>query len=108
VRELKQSLDVSSIIPACSPRLLRNNVVFGKKFDELFHALQRRSRIFRSAAGTGRQHPGNVDGMDVTVDHVAALKETELLKIDYGEALDKFRRVSKLKRALERRPQSGG
>src|SRR2546426_1144118 len=47
---------------------------------------------------------GNVDGMDVTVDHVAALKETELLKIDYGEALDKFRRVSKLKRALERRP----
>ena len=30
--------------------------------------------------------------------------ENELLKIDYGEALDKFRRVSKLKRALEQRP----
>src|SRR5207244_5125203 len=47
---------------------------------------------------------GNENCRHVTVDHVAALKETELLKIDYGEALDKFRRVSKLKRALERRP----
>ena len=31
-------------------------------------------------------------------------KKSELLKIDYGTALDKFRRVSKLKQALERRP----
>jgi hypothetical protein len=42
--------------------------------------------------------------VDVTVEHVAALEESELLKIDYNTALDKFRRVSKLKQALERRP----
>ena len=42
--------------------------------------------------------------MDVTVDHVAALEESDLLKVDYTTALEKFRRVSKLKQALERRP----
>jgi hypothetical protein len=42
--------------------------------------------------------------VDVTVEHVAAMEESELLKIDYTAALDKFRRVSKLKQALERRP----
>jgi hypothetical protein len=47
---------------------------------------------------------GNVDGVDVTVEHVAALKESELLRIDYGAALDKFRRVSKLKKTLDQRP----
>src|SRR5204862_21177 len=81
------------------------NVVFGKKFDELFHAAAAEIKNFAEALQEqGGSILGNVDGMDVTVDHVAALKETELLKIDYGEALDKFRRVSKLKRALERRP----
>jgi hypothetical protein len=42
--------------------------------------------------------------MDVTVDHVAGLEESELLKIDYGTALEKFSRVSRLKKALEQRP----
>src|SRR4029077_7700296 len=47
---------------------------------------------------------GNVDGVDVTVEHVAALEESELLRIDYGAALDKFRRVSKLKKTLDQHP----
>ena len=47
---------------------------------------------------------GNVEGVDVTVEHVVSLEESELLKIDYSTALEKFRRVSKLKQALERRP----
>src|SRR5437667_10726172 len=45
-----------------------------------------------------------VDDVEVTVEHVAALNEKELLKVDYGAALDKFRRVSKLKKELQRRP----
>ena len=45
-----------------------------------------------------------MEGVDVTVEHVAALEESELLKVDYSTALEKFRRVSKLKQALERRP----
>jgi len=45
-----------------------------------------------------------VDGVEVTVEHVAALNEADLLKVDYAAALEKFRRVSKLKKELERRP----
>src|SRR6202035_2869187 len=47
---------------------------------------------------------GSVDGVDVTIEHVAAMHEGELLKLDYLQATDKFRRVSQLKKVLERRP----
>jgi len=39
------------------------------------------------------------------VEHVQALEERTLLKIDYVEALDKFRRVSKLKKEIDKRPR---
>jgi hypothetical protein len=42
--------------------------------------------------------------VDVTVEHVKAMDEDNLLKLDYGQALDKFRRVSKLKQTLELAP----
>jgi hypothetical protein len=45
-----------------------------------------------------------VDGVEVTVEHVAALNQEALLKVDYGAALEKFRRVARLKKELERRP----
>ena len=45
-----------------------------------------------------------VDGVEVTVEHVAAIEQKEMLQADYGSALEKFRRVSKLKKELDRRP----
>jgi hypothetical protein len=45
-----------------------------------------------------------VDGVEVTVEHVAAIEEKQLLEADYGSTLEKFRRVSKLKKELDRRP----
>ena len=45
-----------------------------------------------------------VDGVEVTVEHVAAIEQKEMLEADYGGALEKFRRVSKLKKELDRRP----
>jgi hypothetical protein len=45
-----------------------------------------------------------VDGVEVTVEHVAAIERKEMLKADYGSALEKFSRVSKLKKELDRRP----
>jgi hypothetical protein len=105
VRELKQSLDISFYHPGVLATIAPYNAVFGKKFDELFHAAAAEIKNFAEALQEqGGSILGNVDGLDVTVDHVAALEEGELLKIDYGDALEKFRRVSKLKRALERRP----
>jgi hypothetical protein len=105
VRDLKQSLESSFYHPGVLATIAPYNAVFGKKFDELFHAAASGIREFASALQEqGGTILGNVDGVDVTVEHVAAMEESELLKIDYTAALDKFRRVSKLKQALERRP----
>ena len=105
VRELKQALDSSFYHPGVLATIAPYNAAFGKKFDEFFHAAAAEIREFASALQEqGGSILGNVEGVDVTVEHVAALEESELLKIDYSTALEKFRRVSKLKQALERRP----
>ena len=105
VRDLKQSLESSFYHPSVLATIASYNARFGRKFDELFH--QATSEI-RSLAGEVQERGGSilgtVDGMDITVDHVNALQELELLKLDYAKALDKFRRVSKLKVTLEREP----
>jgi len=105
VRELKQSLDLSFFHPGVLAAIAPYNAAFGKKFDELFLAATSEIRNFaHELEEQGGSILGSVDGTDVTVEHVASLEESELLKIDYSGALDKFRRVSKLKKALERRP----
>lgn len=105
VRDMKQSLDASFYHPGVLATIAPYNAAFGKRFDELFHAAAAEIREFAAALQEqGGSILGNVEGVDVTVDHVASLEESELLKIDYSTALDKFRRVSKLKQALERRP----
>jgi hypothetical protein len=105
VRELKQSLESSFYHPGVLATIAPYNAAFGKKFDEFFHAAAAEIREFASALQEqGGTILGNVEGVDVTVEHVAALEESELLKIDYTSALEKFRRISKLKQALERRP----
>ena len=81
------------------------NATFGTKFDELFRAATTQIKAF---AGDLEEHGGtilgSIDGVDVTVEHVKAMDEDNLLKLDYGQALDKFRRVSKLKQTLELSP----
>jgi len=105
VRDLKQSFGASFYHPGVLATIAPYNAVFGQKFDQLFH---RAAAEIKSFAGEieeqGGNILGNVDGVDVTVEHVAAFEESELLKIDYGTALEKFRRVSKLKKTLEQRP----
>ena len=105
VRELKQALDSSFYHPGVLATIAPYNAAFGAKFDEFFRAAAAEIREFALALQEqGGSILGNVEGVDVTVEHVAALEESELLKIDYSTALEKFRRVSKLKQALERRP----
>ncbi len=105
VRDLKQSLDASFYHPGVLATIAPYNAAFGKQFDQLFHDAAAGIREFAAALQEqGGTILGNVEGVDVTIEHVAALEESELLKIDYSTALDKFRRVSKLKQALERRP----
>ena len=105
VRDLKQSLDASFYHPCVLATIAPYNTAFGKKFDAVFHQATTEIRGFAEVVEEqGGSILGNVDGVDVTVEHVAALEESELLRIDYGAALDKFRRVSKLKRTLDQHP----
>jgi hypothetical protein len=105
VREMKQALDLSFYHPGVLATIAPYNAAFGKKFDELFLAAAAEIKSFAEAlADQGGSILGNVDGVDVTVEDVSAMEAADLLRIDYGTALKKFDRVSKLRKALERRP----
>jgi hypothetical protein len=81
------------------------NATFGKKFDELFAKALTEIKTFGQALEEmGGTILTTVDGVEVTVDHVAAIEEKQLLEADYGSTQEKFRRVSKLKKELDRRP----
>jgi len=105
VRELKQWLDSSFYHPGVLATVSAHNAFFGKKFDELFAKALTEIKTFGQALEEmGGTILTTVDGVEVTVDHVAAIEEKQLLQADYGSTFEKFRRVSKLKKELDRRP----
>jgi hypothetical protein len=105
VRDLKASLGDSFYHPGVLATIAPYNAAFGARFDTLFAAATQEIKQFaRTLEELGGSILSSVDGVEVTVEHVAALNETELLKVDYAAALEKFRRVSRLKKELERRP----
>jgi hypothetical protein len=105
VRELKQWLDSSFYHPGVLATVSAYNTAFGKKFDELFvKALSEIKNFGQALEEMGGTILTTVDGVEVTVEHVAAIEEKQLLQADYGSTLEKFRRVSKLKKELDRRP----
>jgi hypothetical protein len=105
VRELKASLEGSFYHPGVLATIAPYNTAFSKKFDAVFHQAAAEIKSFADVVEEqGGSILGNVDGVDVTVEHVAALEEGALLRVDYGVALEKFKRVSKLKRTLDQRP----
>lgn len=105
VRELKRSFESSFYHPGVLATIARYNATFGKRFDEFFfEATSQIKRFATELEEQGGTILGTVDGIDVTVEHVASLKESELLRVDYANAFEKFRRVSRLKKTLEQRP----
>jgi hypothetical protein len=105
VRELKAALGDSFYHPGVLATVAPYNAAFGDRFDSLFSAAANEIKDFaRRLEELGGSILSTVDGVEVTVEHVAALNEADLLKVDYAAALEKFRRVSKLKKELERRP----
>ena len=105
VRQLKQTLEDSFFHPGVLATIAPYNTTFGAKFDELFHAASKEIKDFADdLEEQGGTILGSVDGVDVTVDQVKDMDENGLLKLDYGHALEKFRRVSKLKQTLEQKP----
>ncbi len=105
VRELKASLGESIYHPGVLATLAPYNAAFGDRFHALFAAAAEEIKDFaQRLEELGGSILSTVDGVEVTVEHVAALNQEALLKVDYGAALEKFRRVSRLKKELERRP----
>ncbi len=105
VRELKEWLDASFYHPGVLATVSAHNAHFGKKFDELFAKALTEIKTFGQALEEmGGTILTTVDGVEVTVEHVAAIQEKQLLDADYGSTFEKFRRVSKLKKELDRRP----
>jgi hypothetical protein len=105
VRELKQWLDASFYHPGVLATVSAHNAMFGQKFDELFAKALTEIKTFGQALEEmGGTILTTVDGVEVTVEHVAAIEQNQMLQADYGSAFEKFRRVSKLKKELDRRP----
>src|SRR5262249_5179728 len=105
VRELKRWLDSSFYHPGVLATVAAYNSAFGAKFDELFSkALTDIKQFAQALEEMGGSILSTVDGVEVTVEHVAAIEQKEMLQADYGSALEKFRRVSNPKKDLDRRP----
>src|SRR6204780_4263767 len=105
VRELKQWLDPSFYHPGVLATVASYNAAFGARFDELFSKALEEIKQFAGALDEmGGSILSTVDGVEVTVEHVAAIEGSAMLKADYNGALEKFRRVSRLKKELDRRP----
>jgi hypothetical protein len=105
VRELKASLGESIYHPGVLATLAPYNVAFGDRFNALFASAAHEIKDFGARLEElGGSILSTVDGVEITVDHVAALNPEALMKLDYAAALEKFLRVSRLKKELERRP----
>jgi len=105
VRELKRRLDSSFYHPGVLATVAAHNAAFGARFDQLFtKALTEIKQFAQALDEMGGSILSTVDGVEVTVDHVAAIEQNTLLQADYDQALEKFRRVSRLKKELDRRP----
>ncbi len=105
VRELKRWLDSSFYHPGVLATISAHNAAFGARFDQLFaKALAEIKQFAQALDEMGGSILSTVDGVEVTVEHVAAIEQKEMLQADYDGALEKFRRVSRLKKELDRRP----
>jgi hypothetical protein len=105
VRELKAKLGESIYHPGVLATLAPYNAAFGDRFNTLFVGATEEIRDFaHRVEELGGSILGTVDGVEVTVEHIAALNQDRLLKADYASSLERFRRISQLKKELERRP----
>ena len=105
VRQLKSSLGESIYHPGVLATLAPYNAAFGDRFHTLFASATQEIKDFaQRLEELGGSILSTIDGVEVTVEHVHALNQEALLKVDYASALEKFRRVSRLKKELERRP----
>ncbi len=104
VREIKQSLHESFYHPRALARIAAYNVFFGSRFDDLFRNAAQQIKAFAARVQEqGGSVLSKVDG-EVTVQALENIgEEQHALKEEYGKAQDHFRKISRLKKAVDKR-----
>ena len=102
VREIKLSLQQSFYHPQALATISAYNAFFGARFDELFHQAAQQIKSFAAQAQQqGASVMSKVDG-DVTFQHLEQIGD-EVLNVEYGRAQEEFRKVSKFKKAVDKK-----
>ncbi|HWH56528.1 MAG TPA: hypothetical protein VN682_02795 [Terriglobales bacterium] len=102
-RDLKQAFGTCFYHPGVLATIGPYNAAIGKKLEELFRATTQQLKNFAEEVHKeGGDVTSPVEGK-VTVQHLAMIEEGEILKADYASGQEKFRRVSKVKKAVDQR-----
>jgi len=103
VRGIKESLGDTFYHPRALATLAAYNNFFGNRFDELFRHAARQIREFAAKVQEdGGSIMSRVDG-DVIVKHLTEVEESNIMGQEYGHAKEQFRKVSRLKKAVDSR-----
>jgi hypothetical protein len=102
-RGIKESLGSVFYHPKALATLAAYNNFFGARFDELFRIAAQQIKSFAAKVQEeGGSIMSRVDG-DVIVKHLTEVEESNLMQQEYGRAKENFRKVSKMKKAVDSR-----
>lgn len=103
VRDVKTSLQQSFYHPYALSTIAAYNLFFGERFDTLFREATQQIKAF--AAKVQEQGASSLSRVtdEVTVKHLEDLQEHQALKLEYGQAKEEFRKVSRYKKAVDSR-----
>jgi len=103
VRGIKESMGDIFYHPRALATLAAYNNFFGNHFDVLFREAAQQIKTFAAKVQEeGGSIMSRVDG-DVIVKHLTEVEESHIMKQEYGRAKENFRKVSKLKKAVDTR-----
>jgi hypothetical protein len=102
VRDIKESFGGSTYHPYVLAAFAEYNVVFGQKFDQLFHKAVCEIKAF-AASVEFREGSGMARVSDnIPVKHMTEVEEDEILSEEYERARAEFQKVSTLTKAVDR------
>jgi hypothetical protein len=108
VRGIKESLGSVFYHPKSLATVAAYNNFFGARFDELFrHAAEQIKSFAAKVQEEGGSIMSRVDG-DVIVKHLTEVEESHIMQQEYGGAKENFRKVSKMKKAVDSRRAGRG
>ena len=102
-RDLKQAFGTYFYHPGVLAAIGPYNAAIGKKLEDLFRATTQQLKSFAEEVHKeGGDVTSPLEGK-VTIQHLSMIEEGEILKADYTAGQEKFRRVSKVKKAVDQR-----